>query len=144
VSQFTTSSIVGMLLGSALTHFINVSSLSSLVPTFLVLSAVNMYASYKSALVVNENYLNNNRAALIFDRYFQSPELSVAQQEEKLGNNEQPVRTIEDVHIVNLKEKFYVPNLLNFCRCKYIRFGDFALIDTLTDCSDSTIQSIML
>lgn len=38
-----------------------------------------------------------------------------------------------------------MPDFLNSQRCKYIRFGDFALIDTLTrDCDDATIQSLML
>ena len=90
-----------MLLGSALTHFINVSSLSSLLPTFFVLSVINLYASYKSALVVNENFLNNNRAALIFDRYFQNideqVEASVEQMNVKSDQKPEPFNPFDDV-----------------------------------------------
>ena len=64
--------MAGMLLGSALTQIIDTSSLTSLLPTFFVLSGINMYASYKSALVVSENYLNNSRAAIFFDNYFKA------------------------------------------------------------------------
>jgi hypothetical protein len=123
VSQFTTSSIVGMFLGSTLTSFINVSSLSSLIPTFFVLSCINMYASLRSAQVIDETYLNNSRAALVFDNYLI---------DKSHGNC--------DVHLINKQERFYLPNFLNFQRCKYIRFGDYALIDTLSGgCTDDVI-----
>lgn len=44
------------------------------------------------------------------------------------------------MHTLNQLEKFYLPNLFNFQKCKFIRFGDFALIDTLrSNCDDATI-----
>ena len=72
VSQFTTSSIFGMLLGSALSSFINVSSLSQLIPTFMVLSASTLYCSFLSSQIIDENYLNNSRAALVFNYYIEN------------------------------------------------------------------------
>jgi hypothetical protein len=72
VSQFTTSSIFGMILGSALSSFINVSSLSQLIPTFMVLSASTLYCSFLSSQIIDENYLNNSRAALVFNYYIEN------------------------------------------------------------------------
>jgi len=87
VSQYTTSSIIGMLLGTALSHYINVTHLSQIVPTFFVLSGINLYSSYKSALIIDEKYLNPNRAALILNDY--------------LDARQQPDLILSDVHTLN-------------------------------------------
>ena len=74
VSQFTTSSLVGMCLGSMLSQVINISSLTQVLPTFAVLSLINLYSAYMSAAVIDEIYLNNNRATILFDHYLQDKE----------------------------------------------------------------------
>jgi hypothetical protein len=59
VSQFTTSSLLGMGLGMFLTSFINISSIPQLLPTFVALSAVSISSTYRSATLIDEIYLNN-------------------------------------------------------------------------------------
>lgn len=58
-SQFTTSSLAGMGLGMALTNLVNISSIAQLIPTCLLLSSISIAATYKSAAVIDEVYLNN-------------------------------------------------------------------------------------
>jgi len=101
-------------------------------PTFAVLSVINLYSAYMSAAVIDETFLNNNRSTLIFNKYFEHKE-----------NPE--VEFKADVHSINLAETFYYPNFINFQRCKYIRFGDHPLFDTLTS-NDNRYhaQSLML
>lgn len=58
-SQYTTASLLGMGLGMTITSFINVSSIAQLLPTCLVLSTVSVAATYFSAAVIDEVFLNN-------------------------------------------------------------------------------------
>jgi hypothetical protein len=58
-SQWTTSSLVGMGLGMFLSSVINISVLGQLMPTCLGLTTVMMFATYRSAQVIDEVYLNN-------------------------------------------------------------------------------------
>ena len=119
VSQFTTSSLVGMTLGGILSQVINISSLPQVIPTFAVLSVINLYSAYKSAAVIDEKYLNNNRANVVFNNYF-------------AYRADKSVALKADVISINKTETFYLPNFINFQRCKYIRFGDFPVENTLT------------
>jgi hypothetical protein len=80
----------------------------------LLLSSISIAATYKSAAVIDEVYLNNQRAKLAFDSYFETGVLpSVAQ--------------------VNAFEVFHMPNFLNFKRCSFIRFGEREISRVLTD-----------
>jgi len=63
---------MGMGLGVGLSKLINISVLSQLLPACLGLSVVSVAASYASANVIDELYLNNQRAKLAFDHYFES------------------------------------------------------------------------
>lgn len=72
VSQWTTSSLVGMGLGMALSSVINISSLPQLMPTCLLLSSFSLYYTYKSAVILDEANLNNPRANILFGHYFDS------------------------------------------------------------------------
>ena len=119
VSQFTTSSLMGMGLGTLLTQFINISSIPQLLPTLIVLSIANLTTSYWSAKVIDEVYLNNQRAKLVFDRYFES--------------NCQHMPYLQEV---NAQERFCVPNFANMQRCKYIRFGEKTISQILTASDD--------
>lgn len=68
--------------------------------------------------MIDENFLNNSRAALLFNHYFE--------------HRKNPDFEMADVHTINMAEKFYCPNFLNLQHCKYIRFGEFALIDIIS------------
>lgn len=59
VSLFTTSSLVGMGIGIGLSKLIDISQLSQMAPVFAVLTFVNLYATYTSANLIDEIYLNN-------------------------------------------------------------------------------------
>ena len=62
-----------------------------------------------------------------------------------IENRNNPDFKIADVHSVNMEEKFYVPNFLNLQRCKYIRFGEFALIDIISGSYEAEpVQTLML
>jgi hypothetical protein len=58
-------------------------------------------ATYLSVGVLDENYLNNQRANILFDHYLKFNE-------------------VLDVSQVNKKEIFYLPNFLNWNRTNYI------------------------
>ena len=66
VSQFTTTSLLGMGIGSLLSKMIDISSIPQLLPTFFVLSSINLYTAYKSAKIIDEVYLNNVRSNILF------------------------------------------------------------------------------
>lgn len=112
-SQFTTSSLLGMSLGIGLTKLINISAISQLFPTFMLLSSVSIGATYWSAAVIDEIYLNNQRANLAFHTYFETG---------KIGS----------CTAVNNRELFHLPNFLNWNRCSYIRFGEKEISKVLT------------
>ena len=58
-------------------------------------------STYLSVGVLDENYLNNQRANILFDHYLKFNE-------------------VLDVSQVNKKEIFYLPNFLNWNRTNYI------------------------
>jgi hypothetical protein len=104
VSQYTTASLLGMGAGMLLTKAIDINSISQLLPTCFALSAVMIGSAYKSATVLDEVYLNNQRANIIFDHYFKSGE-------------------VLSVNRVNLLESFCLPNCVNTKRCAFIKYG---------------------
>ena len=112
-SQFTTSSLLGMSLGIGLTQVINISAISQLFPTFMLLSSVSIGATYWSAAVIDEVHLNNQRANLAFTQFFETGRIGSCPE-------------------VNQQELFHVPNFLNWNRCSYIRFGERDVSKVLT------------
>ena len=91
-------------LGMGLSSIINISSLTQLMPTCLVFSSISLYFTYKSAVIIDEAYLNNPRANLLFSHYFDSGEK----------------KEILSMKQVNKMENFLYPNALNSQRCTYI------------------------
>ena len=85
----------------ALTSLINISQISQLLPTCIVLSSISIGATYLSAAVIDEIYLNNQRAKLLFDSYFEN-------------------QSMPSVEIVNANEVFHLPNFMNFKRCSFV------------------------
>lgn len=55
-----------------LSKIINIQVISQLYPIFMVLTAVNITASYLSVKVIDEIYLNNQRSFILFDEFFKS------------------------------------------------------------------------
>lgn len=80
--------------------------MSQLYPVFIVLTGFNIAASYQAAKVIDEVYLNNQRAFILFNEYFSSGK-----------------RNILSCYDGNLKEIFYLPNFCNTHFCKFIKFG---------------------
>lgn len=122
VSQFTTTSLMGMGLGTILTQCINISSIPQLIPTFVGLSAINMYTAYKTAGMVPEVNLNNIRASLLFNAYFNLPE---DQRKDKAN--------IPSMRDINKQEQFMLPKMFNLQRCRYIQFGKKAISRVLAE-----------
>ena len=109
VSQFTTSSLLGMGLGIGLSKLVDISQLSQLVPLFGVLTFINLYATYASANLIDEVYLNNQRSKLLFDEMLSSK------------NQTGKVPTMKEI---NDRSNFTVPNFMNWHYCRFIRFGE--------------------
>lgn len=107
VSMFTTSSLAGMTIGMGLSKIIDISQLSQLVPVFGILTFINLYSTYTSANLIDEVYLNNQRAKLLFDELFKGESDRVPSMKE-----------------INEKSNFTVPNFMNWHHCKFIRFGE--------------------
>ena len=122
VSQFTTTSLMGMGLGTILTQCINISSIPQLIPTFVGLSAINMYTAYKTAGMVPEVNLNNIRASLLFNAYFN---LTEDQRKDKAN--------IPSMSDINKQEQFMLPKMFNLQRCGYIKFGKKAISRVLAE-----------
>lgn len=110
-----------------LTKCINVTSLYHLVPVFAVLSAVQYRFTMKSIRVVDEIYLHNSRANLLFNHFF-SPETW---------------QLFKNCHDVNQDEKFWLPNFLNPQQCNYIKFGANSIGNILTS-GDPNLEESML
>ena len=89
-------------LGTLLTQCINISSIPHLIPTFLGLSAINMFTAYKTAGMIPEDNLNLTRASLLFNAYFKLPE------EDRKDKDKLP--TMEEI---NKQEQFMLPNMFN-------------------------------
>ena len=62
VSQFTASTLFGVGIGLILSKIIDITVISHLLPTFAVLTFINVYTSYKSASIIDEVNFNNQRA----------------------------------------------------------------------------------
>ena len=74
---------------------------------------MNIAASYLSAKVIDELYLNNQRAFLLFNEYYKnSYKFSTA------------------AHINHI-EVFYLPNIFNMKVCKFIKYGQHSVYDLL-------------
>lgn len=58
------------MVGLVLSKLIDITSFGHLLPTFLFLTILNVYTSYSSARVIDEIHLNNQRAFLLFNTYF--------------------------------------------------------------------------
>lgn len=84
-------------LGMGLSSIINISSLPQLMPTCMLLSSVSLFFTYKSAVIIDEAYLNNTRANLLFSHYFNS------------GDKKE----ILSMKQVNKMESFLYPNTFN-------------------------------
>eukprot|EP00347_Sterkiella_histriomuscorum_P012381 403368796 len=106
VSQFTASTLCGVGIGLMLSKLIDISSISQLYPVFMILTILNIATSYQASKVIDEVYLNNQRAFIIFNEYFKS--------------NKKNFLTVEEG---NIQEIFYMPNYLNMNYCKFIKFG---------------------
>lgn len=70
VSQFTASMLTGVTIGMGLTKMIDITSLYHMVPTFVGLSIIQAYTTHVTCRIVDELYLNNQRANLLFNDYF--------------------------------------------------------------------------
>lgn len=56
-------------IGLGISQAINITSLTHLVPVCTVLSGISIYTTYKSACVLDEIHLNNQRANLFFNQF---------------------------------------------------------------------------
>ncbi|CDW83257.1 UNKNOWN [Stylonychia lemnae] len=122
VSQATASTLVGGAFGLWISKVIDITQVSQLYPIFIVLTGMNIAASYFSAKVIDEIYLNNQRAYLLFNEYFQ--------------NN---YKFSSAAHINHI-EVFYLPNLLNMKVCKFIKYGHSSVYSLLEDKKDKLYQ----
>lgn len=114
VSQFTASTLFGGAVGLGLSRLIDITSVYQLYPVFFVLTIMNIAASYLSAKVIDELYLNNQRAFLLFNDYLKDKE-----------------RLIHTAEYINHIEVFYLPNLINSKVCKFIKYGEKTLYQAL-------------
>ena len=60
---------MGMGLGIGLSKIIDIGSLTQMAPVFGVLTFINLYSTYVSSFLIEEYYLNNQRAKLLFDAF---------------------------------------------------------------------------
>lgn len=72
VSQFTASTLLGVSVGLVLSKLIDISQISQLYPVFILLTIMNIATSYQASKVIDEIYLNNQRAFILFNEYFKS------------------------------------------------------------------------
>ena len=59
VSQYTASTLMGVGIGLGLTKLIDITSLYHVVPSFMVLSGIQVYTTIVTCKIVDEIYLNN-------------------------------------------------------------------------------------
>ena len=69
-SQYTASTLFGMGLGMGITQYIDITSLYHIVPCFVFFSAVKAVTTHVSTKIVDEVYLHNQRANLLFNDHF--------------------------------------------------------------------------
>lgn len=112
VSQFTVSTLTGMGLGLLLSKVIDITVISQLYPVFMVLTMMNVTASYMSVKVIDEVNLNNQRTFILFNEYFAT-------------------NTILNVKQANDREIFIYPDMFNSNTCKFIRYGHHSIYEVL-------------
>lgn len=113
--------------GLAITKAIDIQNLYHLIPVFLVLSSIQAVSTHVSTKIVDEIYLHNGRANLLFESYFSS--------------SPRTFRTCKDINSI---DNFYLPNFMNFQRCHFIQYGknNIASILTSDDYSESMIHQL--
>lgn len=116
VSQFTASTLMGVGIGLGLTKLIDITSLYHVVPTFLVLSAIQGYTTIVSCKIVDETHLNNQRANLVFTDYFNEGKKQFKRCDE-----------------INVKEIYYLPDPMNKQKCNFIKYGENSIGSILTE-----------
>lgn len=126
VSQYIASNLLGYGLGMALSNVISVTDLSQVIPCFLALSAVQAVTTQKSNKYIEEIYLNNQRANVVFDSYFKSN-----------------CREFPDTKTVNLQEHYYLPDALNNQRCNYLQYGANSIGNILTGSNQHYAESML-
>lgn len=113
VSQYTASTLFGTGIGMALTGVIDVTKMEQILPCFLGLTVIQGTTTHMSTRIVNEQYLNNQRANLVFENYFKEGKFPLLRD-------------------VNLAEKYWYPNFMNPQRCLFIRYGKNSIGTVLT------------
>ena len=131
---------MGMGLGTMLSSMINISSIPQLMPTFFILSSVNLYTAYKTASIIDEVHLNNQRAKLFFDHYFRLDEKDCRAFPHK-NSDAKGVLTMEET---NAREYFTLPTFMNPQSCRFIRFGEKAISKVLADSSPNYFTTSVL
>lgn len=126
VSQYIASNLLGYGLGMALSQVISVTDLSQVVPCFVALSGVQAITTQKSNKYIEEIFLNNQRANIVFNSYFDSN-----------------CREFPDTRTANLSEHYYLPDALNNQRCNYIQYGANSIGDVLTSSNKHYSESML-
>jgi hypothetical protein len=126
VSQFTASTLIGSGLGLGLSKIIDISSLASLYPCFLALTAVQAVTTHYSTKVVYEQYLNNSRANLLFNKFFESGR-----------------KDFEDWIVLNRSEVFWLPDFLNYQKCSFVQYGHNSVGYVLTHKEPDHAESML-
>lgn len=90
----------------------------------MALTAISTWATYHSAIVIDEIYLNNQRANLAFDEYFKT-------------------NSFGSVKKINEQEIFYLPSFLNKKRCSFIRYGEREVQDVISS-QKKKAESVLL
>ena len=95
---------MGVSIGLGLTKVIDITSLYHLIPNFLILSLIQGITTHISTKIVDEIYLNNQRANMLFDDFLKNGKFT-------------------DCATINNKEIYCLPDMLNPQRCNYIKYG---------------------
>ena len=101
-------------IGMMLSKLIDISSISHLAPVFAVLTFMNLTMSYCSARMIDEIYLNNQRAGLLFDEFMASD-----------------LEQVPSMKSINRKVNFLLPKLVNRQHSRFIRFGEKSVSDVI-------------
>lgn len=80
-----------------------------------------------STKIVDEIYLHNERANLLFDSYFASG-----------------MKEFDSCKNINEAERFFLPNMFNKNRCNYIKYGENSIGNILTAKGSSDYAESML
>ena len=112
VAQFTASTLLGILIGLGFSNVFTISSPSTIIPLFTVLSLINVVSCYKSVNTVDEIYFNNQRAYGVMGRYLEDGSIITTKQ-------------------FNAMEVFWLPSQLNKNIAKHIRYGKHSVVEVL-------------